>query len=217
MTTTATPPSATAPAPKPVKKTPIWAKILLVGLVLLLIVGAAFAGVTIGKVIGASEERSVQVIRSVKGEEQVILATVGVGGIAPQSDNQNFFGLFDIPFSDREAFIQYDFDAKFGIEGKDVVIEPTGDLSYTITIPEFIFLGSDKPEISVATESNGVLSWVTPEIDELAAVEEILTDATIADELEGVRPLLESQAQTFYTRIVSAIEPEAVLTFVFTQ
>ena len=39
----------------------------------------------------------------------------------------------------------------------------------------------------------------------------------MAEHIEGFRPVLEEQAVTFYTRIVSSIEPDATLEFEFTQ
>lgn len=217
MTTTAAPPSANAPAPRPVGKTPIWAKFLLVVVILLLVTGAAVGGVFVGKFFGAAQERDVQVVRSVKGEEQVILVTAGLTDIKEERDNQTFFGLFDIPLSDRTKFIRYEFDGKFGIEGKEIQIERVGDQAYVITIPKFEFLGYDNPEFSIATESNGILSWTTPEIDELKATEELLTDEAVAEHIEGFRPLLQEQAVRFYTRIVSSIDPDATLTFEFAR
>ncbi|MFD4420983.1 hypothetical protein ACFWN7_05720 [Agromyces sp. NPDC058484] len=216
MTTTAAPPSAAPTPPTPAKRTSVWAKILLVVLVLVVAAAAAFAGLTVGKFLGAGEERDVQVVRSVTGEEQVILVTAGLTDIQEESDSQTFFGLFDIPLSDRTAFLRYEFDAKLGIDGRQVEIEPLGDKRYRITIPEFMFLGYDNPDFSVATEANGILSWTTPEIDILEATEELLTDAAVAEHIEGLRPLLEEQAVTFYTRIVSSIEPDATLEFEFT-
>lgn len=208
MTTTMT---TTTPSRR---KTPIWAMALLI---LVIAAIAALAGLAVGRFLGATEERDVQVVRSVKGEEQVILLTAGLTDIKEERNNQTFFGLFDIPLSDRTMFIRYEFDAKFGIEGKEVGIEPLGDKSYRITIPEFIFLGYDDPNFSIATESSGILSWTTPAIDTLQATREILTDEAVAEHTEGFRPLLEEQAVRFYTRIVSSIEPEATLEFEFTQ
>ena len=201
-------------APTTRRKTPIWGVVLLI-----VVVGAiaAFAGLTVGKLLGASEERDVQVVRSVQGEEQVILLTAGLADIKEESDNQTFFGLFDIPLSDRTTFLRWEFDAKFGIEGKEVGIEPLGDKSYSITIPEFLFLGYDDPEFSVATEANGILSWTTPAIDTLQATEELLTDEAVAEHIAGFTPLLEEQAVRFYTRIVSSIEPDATIQFEFAQ
>ncbi|HWU29908.1 MAG TPA: hypothetical protein VN041_12580 [Microbacterium sp.] len=201
----------------PRRTAPAWAKVLLVVVILALIGAAAFAGLTIGKFLGASEERDVQVVRSVQGEEQVILLTAGLTDIKEKHGKQTFFGLFDVPLSDRTSFLRYEFEAKFGIEGKQVDVEPLGDKAYRITIPEFIFLGYDDPEFSVATESNGILSWTTPAIDTLKATEELLSDKAVAEHIDGFRPLLEEQAITFYTRIVSSIEPDAKLTFEFSE
>lgn len=195
-------------------KTPVWAVVLLTVVIAAV---AAFAGLTVGKFLGAGEERDVQVVRSVKGEEQVILMTAGLADIKEERTNQTFFGLFNIPLSDRTTFLRFDFDAKFGIEGKDVEIESLGNNSYLVTIPEFMFLGYDNPEFSVATESNGILSWTTPEIDKLKAVKEILSDNAVTEHIEGFRPLLEEQAVTFYTRIVSSIDPDVTLEFEFAR
>lgn len=213
MTVPATP----SPSMAPRTKTPWWARLLLAIVVIAVIAGAAFGGVAVGRMLGASEERDVQVVRSVKGEEQVILLTAGLTDIKEERESQTFFGLFDIPLSDRTTFLRYEFDAKFGIEGKQVEVEPLGDKHYRITIPEFIFLGYSNPDFSVATESNGILSWATPAIDTLEASEQLLTDETVATHLDGFRPLLEEQSITFYKRIVSSIEPDATFTFKFTE
>lgn len=214
MTATATPTSVLPPAGRPPRRTPVWAKVLL-GAVL--VGGVSLASLALGKHLGASEERDVQVVRSVQGEEQIILLTAGLTDIQEERDSQTFFGLFDIPLSERAAFLRYEFDAKFGIDGKQVEIEPLGDKAYRITIPAFAFLGYDNPDFSIATEANGILSWTTPEIDTLEATEELLTDDAVAEHIDGFRPLLEEQAVSFYTRIVSSIEPDATLTFEFTN
>lgn len=92
-------------------------------------------------------------------------------------------------------------------------------MTATATQPSvtFTFLGYDNTNFSVATEGNGILSWTTPEIDTLEATEELLTDEAVAEHIDGFRPLLEDQAVVFYTRIVSSIEPDATLTFEFTN
>ncbi|MBS1905486.1 MAG: hypothetical protein JST33_02730 [Actinobacteria bacterium] len=195
------------------RRMPAWLVILLI---ILIGGGAAAMGLMVGRVLGAQELRDVQVVRSVKGEEQVILVTTGITDIKEMKDNQSFFGLFDIPLSDRTTFLRYDYDAKYGIEGKDVRIRKLGDKSYEISIPTFKFLGyGPDPIFRVATESNGILSWTTPQIDTLKASKELLTEAAAAKHIDGVRPLLEIQAQKFYTRIVSSIEPDAKLSFDF--
>ncbi|MBD3757971.1 MAG: hypothetical protein IE924_07810 [Microbacterium sp.] len=216
--------STTAPR----RKTPVWAKILLVLLVLLLIGTAAFGGLVVGKALGATEERDVQVIRSITREEQVVLLTAGVADLKQESADGlsiTIPGLdlipglgtweFDVPGSERQMLIRYDFDAKIGIEGKDVKIERQVDGSYHLAIPEFIYIGSNDPEISVASESNGVLSWITPEIDKFEVAKEVLSEESVAKTIEGARPVLEEQARIFYTNILTAIDPDIDLEFTF--
>ncbi|WP_341580121.1 hypothetical protein [Microbacterium schleiferi] len=222
MTTTATPPSVTAPAPKPIKKTPIWAKILLVGVVIALIGVAAYFGVAWGRVLGATESRDVSVIRSITREEQVVLVTTGVGDTLEEREDGfeiSIPGLeafaFNLPGSDRTLLVRYDFDAKLGIEGKDVTIERLEDNAYLISIPQFLYLGYANPDISVVSERNGVLSWTTPEIDKFAVIEAVLDDEMVTETVEGARPVLEEQAEEFYSGIIHAIDPTITLEFEF--
>lgn len=205
------------------RKTPIWAKIMLVLFVLLLIGGAAVGGIAIGKFFGASEERSVQVIRSITREEQVILVSAGVTDLKSVSTEGLEISVpgdllkFTLPGSVRKVLVRYDFDAKLGIEGKDVRIEHVGDNAYRVFIPKFIMLGYDDPKFSLAKEENGVLSWTTPEIDRFKLAEHALSNESAAATIEGARPVLEAQAETFYTNILTAIDPSITLTFEFAQ
>lgn len=195
-----------------VRRVPAWISVVVI---LILVVGAAVAGVLIGRLMGATEERSTQVVRSVKLEEEVILLSAGIADVKERREDQKFFGLFDIPGTEREMFVKYEFDAKFGIDGAQVEIDQTGDKEYRITIPEFEYLGSDDPDFESATETNGILSWSTPQIDKFEFVENVLTPEAVAEHLEGFRPMLKLQAEAFYSRIVTSIEPDAELVFVF--
>ncbi|MDT0180216.1 hypothetical protein Q9S36_08335 [Microbacterium sp. ARD31] len=220
MTTTAAPPSATAPGPKPVRRTPVWAKILLVVFIVAAIGAAAVAGLTIGKFLGAAESRDTQVIRSIKGEEQVILVTAGITDVQEErADGLKLaigdFQLFTLPGTERSVLVRYEYDAKFGIEGKDVAIVPAGDNAYRITIPKFIYLGYANPDLSVAEEENGLLSWTTPEIDTTEVFEELLSEQAVDEHIDGFRPVLEEQAEQFYTKIVKAIDPTITVEFDF--
>ncbi|WP_454149727.1 hypothetical protein [Microbacterium lacticum] len=103
------------------------------------------------------------------------------------------------------------------LQGKDVEIVQTGDNSYRITIPEFIYLGYSDPDLSVADEENGILSWTTPEIDTSEIFEELLSSQVVSEHIDGFRSVLEEQAKTFYTKIVTAIDPDIVLDFTFAE
>lgn len=214
MTTTA--------APRTTRKTPLWAKVLLVLVVLALIAAAGVVGLTAGKMLGATESRDTQVIRSITGEEQVILVTAGMTDVEEErGEGLKFtigdFDLFTLPGTSRSVLVRYEYDAKFGIEGKDVEIMQTGDNSYLISIPEFIYLGYTNPDLSVASEENDVLSWTTPEIDTTAVFEEVLSAPVVEEHIDGFRPVLEEQAELFYTKIVKAIDPTLTVEFEFAQ
>ncbi|WP_130177789.1 hypothetical protein [Cryobacterium sp. SO1] len=199
------------------RKTPVWAKVLLF-LVLTLVVGgiAGGAGVAAGMFFGAAQEREVQVIRSVELEEQVVLVRSGITGLKPEREVQDINGVV-IPWSDRSLLLQYEFDTMVGIDGRGVSIVPTGDKSFRVAIPDFILIGTADPEYSVVNENNGVLSFATPEIDTLQLTQELLTDDVALEHIEGLRPVLEEQARTFYTNIVTAIDPTITLEFEFAQ
>lgn len=212
----------TTPAPVRTKRTPLWAKFLLVVVILAVIAGAALVSFNVGKFFGATESRDTQVIRSIKGEEQVILVTAGMTDVKEErEDGLNIalgdWDLFTLPGSERSVLIRYEYDAKFGIEGKDVEIRQTSDNAYTVSIPEFIYLGYSNPDLSIANEKNGLLSWTTPEIATDDVFEELLTQPAVEAHIDGFRPLLEEQAETFYSKIVEAIDPAIELTFEFTD
>lgn len=218
MTTTATPPRTTTPMPQPITKAPLWAKVLLVLFVLLLVVAAAFAGLAMGRYLGSSETRDTQVLRSVTSEEQVILVTAGITEVVEeQGDRFNVLGLFELPGSERTLLARYEVDAKFGIEGKDVGITRTGDNAYLISIPAFTFLGYGNPDLTVASEENGLLSWTTPEIDKSEVFERVLSEEAVATHIDGFRPVLEEQARTFYSSIIASIDPDITLEFEFAR
>ena len=211
MTVTATPPALPQ---KPRTRTPGWAKFLLVLFVVLAIAAAAVAGLWLGRSFGASEQREIQVIKSVELQEQVVLVRSAIADLKPKADIQDVNGV-TIPWSDRSVLLQYEFDTMVGINGEDVTITRTGDNSFRISIPDFILIGIDKPRYRVVNEANGVLSFLTPEIDTLKLTEEVLTDEVKAEHIDGLRPVLEVQAKDFYTNIITAIDPDVTLEFTF--
>ncbi|MUH60151.1 hypothetical protein [Bifidobacterium canis] len=159
-----------------------------------------------------AESTNTQVIRALERTEEVSLVRLGVTGIASQENNSHLFNI-EIPGSNRTKFIQYTFDAKLGFEGKDVTIEKTGDSTYTITVPEFKFIGYDNPEYRVAVENNGMLSFGTAQIDSTEMINEIINNDTKAEYIKSNQDLLKDQAKLFYTSIIMSIDPDVKLTF----
>lgn len=146
--------------------------------------------------------------------KEVSLLRLGITGIKSQENKSHFFNM-EIPGTERARFIQYSFDAKLGFEGKDVVIEKSGGNTFDITIPQFKFIGYDHPEYRVIVDQNGALSFGTPQIDTADMINEILTNTAKNEYVETNREILEEQAKSFYTSIVTSVNSEAKLNFTF--
>ncbi|MDO5737290.1 MAG: hypothetical protein Q4P15_12530 [Propionibacteriaceae bacterium] len=161
-----------------------------------------------------SETSDSQVIRYITRKEQVVLMSLGIEGISQKSDKSRFLGM-EIPGSDRASFLQYKFSAKLGIEGKDVEVSQTGDSEYLVRIPEFIFIGHDDVGFKMIAEKNGLLSAVTPKIDSVEAINEILNKDTQAQYIQSNLEVLEEQARLFYSGIITSIDPDIAVRFEF--
>ena len=123
----------------------------------------------------------------------------------------------EVPGSERATFIQYGFDAKLGIEGKDVKLVQAGENDYVISIPEFIFIGHTNESFKLVTEDNGVLSWVTPEIDTAEMISGILNDGDKDKYVASNVETLKDQARAFYAGIVAGIDPAITVRVEFRQ
>ncbi|WP_084104458.1 hypothetical protein [Demequina sp. NBRC 110056] len=161
-----------------------------------------------------TETQDSQVVNAVNRTEQIALVSLGIQGITETRESSELFG-FAVPGSERVAFIQYSFNAKLGLDGEDVSVTPTGEKSYLVAMPEFIFIGHDDIEFSSAVEDNGVLSWATADIDPLEVVNDVLDNDAQADYLEANEELLQEQAEAFYRSIVMSVDPEIDVAFEF--
>lgn len=193
-------------------------KVLLLPVVLVLV-----AIVGVGAVIGLDklgfsilgndrESRSSEVISAVTREQQVVLLSLGIQGIDVEKDSSSILGQ-SIWGTGRSSFLQYNFDAKLGIEGQDVTIEETGAKTYRVTIPDFVFIGHDNPEFQSVVEDNGALSFATPEIDTAEVITEILNDDTKDEYVAKNVDLLRDQAKVFYEGIIRGIDPTLEVEF----
>lgn len=162
----------------------------------------------------ASESRDTQVINSITREEQVVLLSLGIQGISEKSEISTLFGT-KFPGSERTKFIQYAFNAKLGIEGKDVRIEQTGENAYLVCIPEFIFIGHTNEDFRLVAENNGLLSLGTPEIDSIEMVNEILDQDAQKLYVDNNEEILRDQASAFYSGIITSVDPVVVVEFEF--
>ncbi len=194
---------------------------------LLLVVAGVVAGIVVLAILAAtnvfsfgplvttnSTDRGTQVIQAVEGKSEVALLSLGIQGIESRESNSEWF-LGVIPGSERATFIQYSFHAKLGIDGAKVTITQTGENTFHIVIPEFIFIGYQDPTFELVTERNGLLSFVTPAIDQLEMANKILDDNAKQGHIDANRQILQDQAQAFYSGIVRGIDPTIELEFTF--
>lgn len=144
----------------------------------------------------------------------VSLLSLGIQGIAEKTGKTTVFGV-EVPGSERATFIQYTFSAKLGFDGKDVKIEERGTNQYTISIPEFVFIGHDDVDLKLVTEKNGVLSWTNPKIDTLEMANHILNDKAQDGYIDSNEAVLKDQAKAYYNGIVKGIDPTIDLDFEF--
>jgi hypothetical protein len=144
----------------------------------------------------------------------VSLLKLVIQGIASEKADRELFGQ-SIPGTGQAVFMQYNFDAKLGINGEDVTVSKTGENAYLVTIPTFVVIGYDKPTFKVATEDGGILSWVTTDIDKVDMINDVFNEAAQKQYLNDHRDELKDQAQVFYNSLITSIDPLAETTFKF--
>ena len=161
-----------------------------------------------------SESHASEVTRAIERRSEVVLVALGQQGINTAKDVQTIWGI-EIPGSDRAVLLQYSFTAKLGIDGSLVTVKEAGPKNFTISIPAFQLIGFDHFTSSVAVEQNGVLTWVTPEIDQTEMIEQVLSSDKKQELVRAHSELLKSQVESFYGGIVAAVDPEIQLKFDF--
>lgn len=160
----------------------------------------------------SNETHTSEVINAVRREEQIVLLALGIQGITESSGESSLFGL-SLPGSQRVAFMQYSFDAKLGIEGKDVAIKETGANKYLVKVPDFIFIGHNNEHFDVVAEDNGVLSWITQENDVAEMINGILSSDLKDEYIAKNQDLLTEQVESFYKGIILSVDPTAEVLF----
>ena len=161
-----------------------------------------------------SESYDSQVVQAIERTQEVSLLSLGIQGIKEEDQSTEIFGR-SIPGTGEKVFLQYNFNAKLGIDGAEVTVTKTGKDAYLISVPEFIFIGYDEPTFKVAVEDGGVLSWATPDIDKVEMVNEILNDDARQKYIDTNEDLLEEQTKVFYESLIASVDPTVVTTFEF--
>jgi hypothetical protein len=164
---------------------------------------------------GIGEESSdSQVINAIERTQEVSLLSLGIQGIKEQNRCSEAFGKC-VPGTTETTFLQYMFDAKLGIDGAEVEVTKTGANKFAVSVPDFKFIGYAEPTFKVAVEDGGVFDWVTPDIDKVAMINDILNDDARETYLDTNKDLLQEQTRVFYDSLITSVAPEAETTFEF--
>ena len=199
----------------------LWPLLLVIVLVVAA-TGAAFVtgglnSLALGSLFtGKSIERDSQVIAFVTPQQEVALLSLHIQGIDRDVSNGEILGVV-IPASEKTTLIQYEFDAKLGIDGSQVEIEPTGPGSFRVTIPKFIAIGFDDPVFEDPIESSNPLSWLAPPAVQTRMINNILSDKNKQEYISQNEAALREQATVFYRSIIRSVDPEITTVFEFEE
>lgn len=190
--------------------------ILLVAGAAAAVISGAFSPALLSGVFGGVSTNTSEVIKYQLPQQEVALTSLRIEGLERSDADGNLFGLA-LEAGNRTKYIEFGFNAKLGVDGSKVDIVADGGHAYTVTVPEFIFIGHSDVHFEDPIEENGILSWLTPQISETEMINKILSverkDKWVASSLQ----LLKDQSEVFYGTIIKSVDPDATLTFEFAQ
>jgi hypothetical protein len=186
--------------------------LLVVAVVALLIIN--FSGLSI---FGTSTKTNeTQTITYLEKNKEIALVTLGIADIIDETNSKTIAGK-KIPGSDKHTYIKASFEAKLGIDGKDVVITEIGEKEYEISIPRFIFIGYDDPKFEHVTNDNGVLSFITEDVDQMEMLNKMLDKEHQDEYISKYTDLLRESAEEFYNNLLPGFDKDVKLTFKYEE
>lgn len=158
-----------------------------------------------------------ETVERVLPQQEIILASAHIEGIERVSNDGRMaiFPGWKLDGNERTTFVQYEFDAKLGIDGSAVTITPDGDGGYAVVIPEFRYLGNDEPHFEDPIEGGGPLTWLTEGNDTADIENDILSGRNADEYVSQSEEVLRVQAEAFYTSIIRAVAPRVAVAFTF--
>lgn len=157
------------------------------------------------------------VVDGLTNEKQIVLLKTSI-----EDTVEDETALIDLPFlgtlgTQKIKSIQYQLTAKFGIDGKEVVIEEKGDNEFTIYIPQFIFIGYSDVVIYGIDENNERFSMLTKDVDEVDLMNEIFNERKQEEFIVQFNSELKEYAQEFYNGLLEDMSSSPKLNFVFSN
>lgn len=201
------------------KPVPLWSHFAVFGVVVL-VVGALAGGYLAGIftppwLVAALGSQSVikneQVVTSMEKKEQTVLLELGVKGVS-EAEGIPPAVLKDFPLLKKARYMIYSGKVKLGVDS--VLVKATGDHTFTVSVPEFIWI-SDDVNVDRVISSDGLLSAFTAQKSEIEQINNLVSSADRADYLEQNRQTLRDQAEFVFTKYAKSIDPEATLKFVY--
>jgi hypothetical protein len=156
------------------------------------------------------------VVQAVTRVQEVALLSLHIEGVTRHESNGEILGVA-IPASEKTTLIQYKFDAKLGVDGSQVKIEPTGPKSFRVTIPQFIGIGFDEPKFEDALESSNPLGMLAAPAVQTRMMNNVLSDENKQKYVTQNAAALKEQAKVFYTGIIASVDPEINVDFEFAE
>ena len=196
----------------------LWPMLILIAALVSAVLFGAMNAPTVNWLVAlTSQAKDDQVITAVERVDEHVLVQLRAEGIKEKQQDGSFLLGVEIPGTNRTTFLRYGFDAKLGVQGDAVSVTPQGEHVYLVSVPPFVFIGYDDFASEVAVENNGILSWTTPDIDELELSNSILTAEAEQQYVDENVDVLREQADAVLTRIIRSVDPDATIEFEFAQ
>jgi hypothetical protein len=186
--------------------------ILAIAVVVLLIInfsGCSISGTTV-------ETNETQTITYLEKNKEIALVTLGVTDILDQTTSKKLFGK-KVAFSDKKTFMKATFEAKLGIDGKDVKVTEIGEKEFEINIPKFVFIGYSNPKFEHIADNNGVLSFLTEDIDQAELINKMLDEKGQEKYISQYTSLLKESAEEFYNNLIPSFDKGVKLSFKYEE
>lgn len=199
----------------------LWPVVVVPILVVAALIAAFASGLTkalpLGTILGGdTHDRDSQVIQSVERQQEVALVRLAIQGIDRRDANGKIFGVA-VPASESTTFVQYEFRAKLGLDGERVSVRAAGDGHYVVTVPDFTFIGYDKPHFEDPVKAGAPLSWMFPNGSETDMINKILDEEHQKQYVDQYTDILEDQTKSYYTGIITSVDPAAKIDFEFAR
>lgn len=198
----------------------LWPLIVIPGVLVAAAAAAMISGLvnpfSLAGAFGGVSTNTSEVIKYQLPQQEVALTSLRIEGLERADANGKLFGLA-LDAGNRSKYIEYGFNAKLGVDGSQVDIVADGEHEFTVTVPEFIFIGHSDEHFEDPIEENGILSWLTPQISETEMVNKILSTERKDKWVVSSLQLLKDQSEVFYGTIIKSVDPDATLTFQFAQ